>query len=471
MDDTRPYLYRTNDYGKTWTKIVGGLPEDDFTRTIRADPNRRGLLYCGTELGINVSFDDGASWQKLETNLPVVPIWDLIVKGTDLVAATHGRSFWILDDITPLHQLHDDLAGQSAFLFKPRDTIRFRLYGRAFDRKSAEYVNYKMTGPVTVAFRPTEAANGAKTEHFYDAGRNPPEGVIIHYWLRETPQGPVSLSILDADGNEIRTYRSKKAEGSKINAADEQDAERMEATGEEETASDEEVPADEAPWVTTEPGANRFVWDYRYPGPTKQTSAAGTGGRRPIQDESLMPKAAPGNYQVRLTVGDQSWTQPFTILIDPRLPVSEDDLQAQFALKSAIRDRLSEVHVALNQIDGVRGQLGEWEKRAKGSDNAARVRESAKSLRDQLEVIERELVLVDVNKGQPGPAKIKEKLATLSAMIDESDHAPTQGANEVYDMLSDQVAEQRRLLQELMDEHIPGFGDLVQSLAIPPIVV
>jgi hypothetical protein len=330
-----------------------------------------------------------------------------------------------------------------------------------------------MTGPVTVGFRPTEAANGAKTEEFYDAGKNPPEGVIIHYWLKETPRGPVTLTILDEDGNEVRTYRSKRDPQGAVKSVQEgeQDAERLVATGEEESASDDETTTDEAPWVPTAAGANRFVWDYRYPGPTKQTSKAGSGGRRPMQDEAVMPKAVPGNYQVRLTIGDQSWTEPFAILPDPRLPVSEDDLKAQFELKSAIRDQLSQVHEALNQIDHVRSQVTEWEQRAKGSEQAGRIREAAKTLKDQLGAIERELVLVDVDNPRPGPAKVKEKLATLSAMIDESDHAPTRGAGEVYDMLSDQVAAQRKQLQQLMDEHVPGFGDLVQSLAIPPIAV
>ncbi len=209
-DDLHPYLYKTNDYGATWTQITGGIPDDDFTRTIREDPARRGLLYAGTETGIYVSFDDGGQWHRFETNLPVVPIWDLIVKDTDLVAATHGRSFWILDDVTPLRQMHDALTAEAVHLFTPRPTMRYRSYARAFDRKSAAYVNYMMTGPVTIGYRPTVAANGALTADFYDAGKNPPDGVIIHYWLKETPTVPVTLSILDADGAVLRSYTPKK---------------------------------------------------------------------------------------------------------------------------------------------------------------------------------------------------------------------------------------------------------------------
>ena len=207
-DDLHPYLYRTNDYGATWTRITSGIPDDEFTRVVREDPNRRGLLYCGTERGILVSFDDGVAWQRLETNLPITPIWDLVVKGTDLVAATHGRAFWILDDITPLHQLESDLAVQAVHLLKPRDTVRYRLYGRAQSR-SKTHTNYKMTGPVTVAFRASETASGEMQEHLLDAGRNPPNGVVIHYWLRDKSES-VQLAILDAAGNEVRSFSSKR---------------------------------------------------------------------------------------------------------------------------------------------------------------------------------------------------------------------------------------------------------------------
>lgn len=436
-DDLHPYLYKTNDYGVTWTKIVGGLPDDEFTRTIREDPARRGLLYCGTELGIHVSFDDGVNWHRLETNLPIVPIWDLVVKGTDLVAATHGRSFWILDDITPLHQMHDDLAGKETHLFKPRDTVRYRLYGRMFDRKSPVYINYKMTGPVTVGVRPTEDASGAPTESFVDAGKNPPEGVIIHYYLRDKPEGTVTLSILDAKGEVIREYTSD---------------------------------SEEAPKAPVAAGANRFVWDYRYPAPTKLDNPV-PGGRRVIQDTAIMPKAVPGDYQVRLTVGETTVTQPFTILHDPRLPVSEDDVKAQFALKQQICDQLSTVHATLNQIYKVRGQVEEWERRAKGHASEERVTTAATALKDQLKTIEGTLVNLDADKSQPGTAKLKEKLGALSAMIDESDHIPTRGAGEVYTMLEGHVEAEQKKFQQLLDETVPSFGDLVQSLAIPPIVV
>src|SRR5262249_39224466 len=137
------------------------------------------------------------------------PIWDLVVKGTDMVVATHGRSFWILDDLTPLHQMREEIAVKSAHLFAPRDTVRYRLYGRAYDPKSKERINYKMTGPVTVAYRLVDTPDGRTAERFYDAGQNPPEGVIIHYWLKDA-RAPVQLEVFDAAGTRIRSFSSKR---------------------------------------------------------------------------------------------------------------------------------------------------------------------------------------------------------------------------------------------------------------------
>jgi len=459
-DDLKPYLYRTNDYGATWTRITSGIPDDEFTRVIREDPNRRGLLYCGTERGIQISFDDGVSWQRLDTNLPVTPIWDLVVKGTDLVVGTHGRAFWILDDITPLHQLQSDVALKPTHLFKPRDTVRYRLYGRA-QGKSKTHTNYKMTGPVTVAFRRVEAANGAVQEKFLDAGQNPPDGVVIHYWLRDKADS-VRLNILDADGNEVRSFNSKRE---KQPAQEEStEGELQQATAEEEVASEQE-PETDGPWAPNQAGMNRFIWDYRFEKPVK-VEAGSRGSREEALENVGGPRAAPGDYQVQLTVGDQSVTERFRLLQDPRLPVSARDLRAQFELKLAIRDRTSETNTAINQLRRLRQQVEDWEKRA---GDRTSIRDAAKSLKDELKGVEGELINLDFEKPRPGPNRIKEKFDALSSMIDESDHAPTRGAQEVYEMLRSQLEAQLARLNKLVDGPVKSFNELILAEGLPPV--
>ncbi|HEX8967597.1 MAG TPA: glycosyl hydrolase, partial [Chloroflexota bacterium] len=464
-DDTRPYLYRTDDYGSTWTPITAGLPADEFTRVIRADPNRRGLLYCGTERGIHVSFDDGGSWQRLETNLPITPIWDLVVKGTDLVAATHGRAFWILDDLTPLHQVQSDVADQPAYLFKPRDTVRYRLYGRA-QGKSSTHTNYKMTGPVTVAFRRVETPSGAFQEAFLDAGRNPPEGVIIHYWLKDASSA-VRLAILDAQGNEVRSFTSKRpaAAASLTETEGATEGEVQQETGEEEVAEPEAE--GNGPWAPARAGMNRFIWDYRWEKPVK-VEGKSRGSREEALENVGGPRAVPGEYQVRLTVGDQSFTQPLHLLADARLPVSAEDLRAQFELKLAIRERISDTSKAINRIRRMRAQVEDWQKRA---TDVSSIADAAKSLEEQLLAIEGELINLDFEKPRPGPNRIKEKLDTLSSMIDESDDAPTRGASEVYQMLSGQLSALLTRLDQVVEGPLRTFNDLVRAEAIPPVSV
>jgi photosystem II stability/assembly factor-like uncharacterized protein len=446
-DDTHPYLFRTDDYGHTWTRITGGLPDDDFTRVIREDPGSRGLLYCGTETGLYVSFDNGANWQRLDTNLPVVPIWDLIVKGSDLVAATHGRSFWIIDDVTPLHRMRAEIPDEDVHLFPPRTTTRFRIYSRRQDKQSTARINYQTTGPVTVSYDFTETEPGGDTQQLLDAGKNPPAGVIIHYWLRDEPTGPIQLSILDAEGNEVRSYTSKRA--GLDDDADEQSRE---------------------PLVPAKSGMNRFVWDYRYPAPARLEDPPKEGPFDESKDADLAPRAIPGTYQIRLTLGERTVTEPFTIVADPRLSTTTADYVAQFDLRSAIRDDVSETHVALNRIHRLRAQLEAWERRAAGLEQAGRLEEASSRLKEQLGTVEGALINLDSDRPRPGRSKIKEKLAVLSGIIDESDDAPTQGAYRVHEQLRDQLESERERLDLLLNEALPSFRDLIDQLDIPPLV-
>ncbi|HEX6542436.1 MAG TPA: hypothetical protein VF040_11830 [Ktedonobacterales bacterium] len=441
IDDTAPYLFKTTDYGATWTKITGNLPNGALTRAIREDPNQRGLLYCGTETGLYVSFDDGVNWQPFQCNLPVTPIHDVIVKGTDLVVATHGRSFWILDDITPLYQMAD--ARKAVTLFKPRDTPRYRYYDYVEEEGAPGYVDYLMTGPVTLAFRHSEDAFGAKTRKLLDGGQNPPAGVIFHYALAEKPEGDVTLTILDAAGNTVRTFSSTAEVGAKL---------------------------------PTEVGANRFVWDFRYEPPTaleedkpekQQDPKARAEARNAL--EALAARALPGEYEARLTVGATTVTQRFSVLPDQRLPVAPEDLRAQFDLMRGICDRVDETHRAINQIRRLRKQVESWEERAKAGKDHKSLVEAAGSLKEKLTALEGELINPDTDKPRPGPARLKEKLGTLSAMVDESDDAPTQGALEVFSLLSDQAGSVRRQLQDLLNGDVAAFNELVRASGLPAV--
>jgi photosystem II stability/assembly factor-like uncharacterized protein len=433
-DDLKPYLFKTNDYGKTWTLITSGIPEHEFTRVIREDPNRRGLLYAGTETGLYVSFDDGANWQRFQSNLPIAPIHDVVIKGSDLVAATHGRAFWILDDLTPLYQMSDATERETAKLFKPRSTTRFRYYGHMGSDTLAGYVTYKMTGPVTVAFRPVETPSGAKTEAFLNAGKNPPPGVIVSYFLKEKPEKPVTLRFLDAQGNVVRSFTSD---------------------------------AEKPPRAPVQPGSNRFVWDLRYDRPTRVEDGKPKDEFAEMMEAATAPRAIPGEYQVQLVVGDDTFTESFTLAPDPRLPITADDLRAQFDMKLALRDRLSEVHEAINQLRRMRKQAEEWEERLKGREEGDQLKEASTRLKDRLKEVEGELINLDEDTLQLGFARLNEKLTALSAMIDESDDAPTQGAREVYAQLNEQVSAALAKVRQLRDEEVKAFNDRLRSADIP----
>ncbi len=444
VDDPAPYLFKTSDYGATWTKMTGNLPDGALTRVVREDPNRRGLLYCGTETGLYISFDDGVNWQPFQCNLPVTPIHDLIVKGTDLVVATHGRSFWILDDITPLHQMAD--ASEPVTLYKPRDTTRYRFYEYSEEEGAPGYVDYYMAGPLTHAFRHDEDAFGAKTRNLLDGGQNPPAGIILHYALAAKPEGDITLTIHDAEGATVRTFSSAAEVGAKL---------------------------------PTEVGANRFVWDLRYEPPTAlendkpekpQDQKAKEAAHNALVE--LAARALAGEYEARLTVGGATVTQRFTVLPDTRLPVTPEDLRAQFDLRRGIRDQVDEVHGTINQVRRLRKQVEAWETRAKaGEDQEGHksIVEAAGPLKEKLTALEGELINPDPDKPRPGLARLKEKLVNLSAMADESDDAPTQGALDVFALLSEQIGSAQRQLHELLDTDVAAFNELVRASGLPAV--
>tara|TARA_B100000315_G_scaffold250064_1_gene282292 strand:- start:13922 stop:17113 length:3192 start_codon:yes stop_codon:yes gene_type:complete len=440
LDDNRPMLYKTNDYGASWNEISGDLPESDFTRCIREDPGQRGLLFAGTETGIYVSSDDGGSWRSLRVNLPVAPVYDIIVKDDDLVAATHGRSFWIMDDLTQLRQLTGDVASQSVRLLKPGPA--YRLAPTSGRGKPSTYKNYQLGLGAVATYTESSDVTGQTVRKLLDSGQNPPGGVRIHYWLAEQPDGDITLSFLDKDGAEIKAFTS----------------------AEPESESDDGPPEAH---LTKTAGLNRFDWNIRYadahkvPG-DKTTTGALTG-----------PKAPPGTYSVRLTVGDQSQTEEFELVKHPLVEATQEDLDAQFDMLMTLRDKLSETHDNVNRLRSVRDQVTEWSKRAAGATTSDTVSQSAEALNKKLSDIEAVLIQTDYKGARDRltlPVTLNGKLAGLIPVVAVGDFAPPQQTYEVFRVFGERLDAQFQALEQVIDEDVAQFDTLVHELEVPAIV-
>ncbi len=438
FDDNRPFLFKTSDYGATWQSITGNLPADDFTRCIREDTKRQGLLYVGTETGIYVSFDDGGTWHSLRGNLPVVPVYDIAIKDDDLVAATHGRSFWIMDGISQLRQVSGDFAGEDVHLVKPSTKIRLAAPFRG--RNGSPAKSYQLALGAAVAFIDTKGEHGEAKRKMLDAGENEPAGVRVWYWLKDEPEDEVTLTFLDANGDKIKTYSSKKSD-------------------EDDDSGDPRIPASA--------GMNLFDWDMRYPGAhtvpgDKTTDGVGRG-----------PLAPPGSYQVRLTVGEQSQAQSFEMVKDPRVDATQEDFDAQFALMLQIRDKLSETHDNINKIRSTRSQVSEWARRAEGTAAQDAVSDAADGLKAKLDEIEGTLIQTEYKGARDRlhmPIRLNAKLAGLMPVVSVGDYRPPQQAYAVLDHFSEVLDTQFAALQSVLDEDLDEFQNLLAELEIPAIV-
>ncbi len=458
-DDFKPYLWKTTTYGRTWTKITNGIPADDFTRVIREDPTRKGLLYAGTETGVYVSFDDGVRWNRLGGNLPVVPIHDMVVKDSDLVLGTHGRAFWVLDDLEPIRQLAAEGIKGKARLFTPRPTVRFRT-DMGFPQPPKLGKNYRMTGATIVTYRQVEKPTGEKAQVNIDAGQNPPEGVLVSYWLRDKPEGDVKLTFMDAKGKLIRQFKS---------APPEPKEKKDEKPLTPEQRRGEEIKKAREPKVPKEAGLNRFAWNMRYPDaarveddPTWESAEATLAG----------PVTAPGQYRVRLEASGERHEAAFEVRRDPRVSATQADFDAQFALRMRIRDKLTEVHEAINGIRALRTQIEGWEKRAEGSAGGARLRRAAASLKTKMAAVEEELIQVKAKSRQDTlnyPAKLNLKIGGLAMAVGGADFAPTKAMYDVFADLSKRAETQLVKWRAIAKTDVPAFDKLVRGSGVPAV--
>ncbi len=456
LDQYRPMLFKTNDYGQTWTIINSGLPADAITRVVREDPARRGLLYCGTETGVFVSFDDGGRWQPLAGNLPNVPVHDLLIEGSDLIAATHGRSFWILDDLSPVRELAAGIGdGTAAHLFTPRDTLRLKAY-KGFGADPGPAMSYRMAGTLVITYRKHTAPDGTVTEQYINVGENPPDGVIVSYYLAEKPAKPVLLTFKDANGAVIRTFSSK--------------AEKPTPTGDTAAATGgegdegQDVPENQGPFIPAAAGLNRFVWNLRYPDAIKVEGDSATS-------EALAgPLAVPGTYTATLTTGDTAQMATFAVLPDPRLAATQADLEAQRDFLLAIRDKLSETQTGILTLRTIRAQAAAWEKRL--TDNGhSDLRDAAKSLREKAQGVEDMLIQAKADDPRQFPIALNAKLAFLASFVGQADGAPPQQTREVFADLDKRITAQLRLLDDITEADLPAFNRKVREADTPAITM
>ncbi len=426
LDDQQPYIYRTTDFGQSWTKITGGLPSQSYVHAVREDPVRKGLLYAGTETGVFVSFDDGAHWQSLQLNLPTAPVHDLVIHASDLAIATHGRSFWVLDDVSPLRELSTDITAKSIYLFKPRTAVQSQIHHRPL-----------MGQPV---------------------GENPPTGATFYYYLKAAPKEDqeITLEVLDSQGQTVRKYSSKKP-------ASTQPAEAREEEEEEgESSVSEPMPA--------EAGLNRFNWDLRYEPAVKVPGYSLWDYEEGIEG----PRALPGTYQLRLTAGGQTLTAPLEVKMDPRVTASAEDLKQQFDLAIEIHQKLSELDTTVNQIRSLHGQLQRLDQELGGSADVHQIVAASKDLDKKLTGVEDKLMDPKITASEDSlnyPIELDGKISALEEAVESAFGAPTAASREAWTDLSRQLADQFAAWQVIETKDLVAFNELARREKVQAIVI
>jgi len=432
LEDYNPYLFRTHDFGRTWTKIVSGIAANDYTHVVREDRVRRGLLYAGTQHGVYVSFDDGDRWQPLKNGLPDTPVHDAWVEANDVAIATHGRGFYILDDVGPLRELGAPATRTAdAYLFKPGDAIR--------------------------------GASPAK----------------IAYFLKKAPQ-KLTLDILDERGQVVRTFTGAPPQagrggpaGQAGQAAQAGRAAQAGQAGRSETTTTGEAeqppPDDEegggrgrVPPPSMAAGVQRFTWDLQYAPVTQFPGMVFWGAT------TNGPLALPGTYQAKLTVDGQSLTQPIVVRRNPLSTTSDEDLRAQFELASRIRDKVNEANDAVVQIRRIKQQLADRVQKS----NSADVKAIAEQFTKEISAVEEDVYQVRNQSNQDPlnfPIKTNNRLASLLRVVETGEGRPIGNAEPIFNDLQAELKAETDRLQKVLGTYLPRFNELARRLGIDPI--
>ncbi len=409
LGDFAPYLYKTTDYGKTWTKITNGIADEHFTRVLREDPKRKGLLYAGTETGMYVSFNDGASWQEFQLNLPIVPITDLTIKENNLVVATQGRSVWVIDDLTVLHQLDDAMKSASTKLFAPKEAYRTKGW--------------------------------AAKEPSLTEGQNHPNGVVTHFYLKDpSEKDTIQLTYLNMKGDTLANFSTHHAKDKKL------------------VLSGVEVKK-----LTVKKGGNTHVWDTRGKGAEKLEGMilwwANLNGA----------KAVPGTYKVALNVNGATETQDFTILPDPRAEVSVPDMQKQFDFITDINTTVDKAHQSIKKIRKINDKLEAFMKQYKDNEATKALVEKAKTMKEGFGEIEKALYQTKNRSNQDPlnfPIRLTNKLAHLNSLVSLDDFPPTAQDIAVKNEMTTKINTQLAAFDALVDEEMKAFNAGFNALGL-----
>jgi len=424
LDNVHPFLYKTTDFGATWTRLDAKLPSDVYLHSVRVDPRRRGQLYLATERGVMFSTDDGGTWRDLKLNLPTVAVHDLVVKDDDLVVATHGRSIWILDDLQAVREMTPAIAADAVHLFPAADAVRWRTGNSAYGTSVGSFPN-------------------------------PPRGAVIYYFLKDKPAGDLKIEILDARGTLVRTLSSVPRQPD--DSDDNEDADDLKKLA-----------------LPVEPGVQRAVWDLAWDG-----ASTIKGGKLDAGDPTKGPRALPGTYTVRLTVDKKTMTSPLVVKPDPRGDASQSDLEAQLAYGLRVRDDVSKLTGLVNDLHSIKTQLKartEALEPRRGEPQIAELLSSSAALVKKADALEDRLhnptaeVVYDI-LAMRGGTRLYSRLAPLQGWAIDAEGAPTSGMTQVLTAQEKELADLERETRNFLEEEVGTFNAAAARLGLSFVIL